>query len=329
MKEIIEHSIISREKVHTIVKKKTKQPIVLTNHVSGDHGGQQYNEAETKAQKEAGFKVKNTNIFDMPNFITDKNAQDSDCAGAYILPRHYAGEDTIFSSYIERNNGILLIPDYHLANSWYKIVPQDSKADYWLKRRVAWIDTSMLCNDSEDDYSQWQSELCRIVGTMFGFAKHRKVFIKATGKRSIDSTLYSFKQAVEALTYHFTFQVHGKLTEVIYSEPMQIAKDNNEFGKAEYRCFVVDGQVSSMSIYTDRKLHLNGDVADMLFFANEFAQHFYKRLPLAYCLDIARLADGSLAMVELNDIGGSGFYAQHDIQQVFQDIYKLREEYIS
>jgi len=318
MKQRIKHDDI-------VCGKGRMQPIVLTNHVSGDHGGQQYKKTETVAQQVAGFKVKRTSIFDMLNFFGIKATKSPDYNGAHILPRHYANESSIFSNYIERNNGILLVPNYHLANSWYKIVPQDSRAYHWLKRRVSWLDTGALCRDSKDNYSEWQTEICRTVDTMFSFAKCDKVFIKAPGKRSIGSELYDFRQAVEALTYQFTFQVHGKLTEVMYSEPMQIAAANNEFAKAEYRCFIVDGRVSSVSIYTDKKHQQNGDIADMLFFANEFAQHFYMCLPLAYCLDIARLINGDLAVVELNDVGGSGFYAQHDIQRVFGDLYKLQE----
>lgn len=292
------------------------KPVLLTNSLTNEKA--MVND-EPSALK-AGFEIV---PWEVKLFFDDQKKPDKRLDNRKVFVRHHANEDGFLRGYLERQNCTLLVPNYWVANEWYKIVPNDYYAAYWLKRSVNWVDLRNL--EAENlEWEEFKKGLSRAVNGIFGMKD--KMFIKSKTKHSIGSGIYTKADAIEVLTDQLAMYAHIRLSEVIYSEPVEIDHAVTEYGRAEYRCFIVDGNCVSVSYFSDTKY------APRIYkkpkaFADEFAKAFEDRLPLAYCLDIARLKDGSMAVIECNDIAASGNYADNNSDILFSEIYKLGEPY--
>lgn len=293
------------------------QKFLLTNQkIRGNNYSQHYGGHEFNAARQAGFSVIEIDASSL--FFNE--GPDIDFDGAPVFVRHYANEDYMFSKFVERHNGKLIVPEYFKANEWYKVVPNDALTSYWFGGRlVNWMDLEGL--DPEANHGKFMRGLTFAAQTIFEHAKDGKMFIKAPQKRSLDAALYTKGEFLETIQWTLAIGVHVKLREIIYAQPMYIRERKTGYKKDEYRCLVVGDKVSSVSLYTDKKR--KRDYSDIEAFANEFATHFAGRLPKAYCLDLCRMIDTTIAVVEINDACAMGFYADNDIYKFFQDIYNL------
>ena len=79
--------------------------------------------------------------------------------------------------------------------------------------------------------------------------------------------------------------------------------------RREYRLWVVDEDIVTASLYKqgDRVLHAPEVEDDVLAFGRARVQEWSPAR--AYAVDVARLGDGSLKIVETNTINAAGFYA--------------------
>ncbi len=294
------------------------EKVLLTNQaICGNNYAQRYGGHEYNAAKAAGFTV-----IELPlaSILFKEQKSNIDLTGIPTFIRHYANEDSFFRGFVEGNNGKFIVPSYQKANEWYKVVPNDALASYWLGgRSVSWMDLRGL--DPDNNLGKYKRDMTIAMFTVFEKSRHGKVFVKSPQKRSLPATLYTKSDLEEDIGWQMAMNVHGKLHEIIYSEPMDIATRKTGFKREEYRCLIVGEKCSSVSLYTDIKR--KRDYSEIERFANEFAEHFYGRLPKAYCLDICRLIDTSLAVVEINDIAAFGFYADNNIYKFFEDIYAL------
>lgn len=294
------------------------QKYLLTNQaIRGNNYAQHYGGREYEAAKRAGFTIIEINA---SSLFFSGDQPDLDLDGAPTFVRHYANEDGLFSNFVEKSGGKLMVPGYFKANEWYKVVPNDVMTSYWFGgRSVNWMDLSGL--DPDGNHQSYMRALTFATQTIFEHSIKGKMFIKAPQKRSLGATLYTKKEFLEAVQWELAMGVHGKLHEIIYAQPMDIAERSVGYKREEYRCLIVGDKVSSVSLYTDKKRKRN--YADIEAFANEFAAHFAGRLPVAYCLDLCRLIDTTIAVVEINDICAFGFYADNDINKFFEDVYAL------
>lgn len=283
-------------------------PIILTNQTNNNRWAKR----EYKAVLKAGFEV----IRYSPSIIEGQSCDGPDIKNRVVLPRHFAHEDWLYKRYIKRKNGRLLVPDYWKANEWYKVLCNDPQAFRWLGRNLSWVDTSSLYDEDNST-----SKLSSILDDMFRLAIDGKLFIKSPYKLSIGAGLYTKEEALEAIDYEIAMGVHFRLNEIIYSEPVEIQTLRSGYKRAEYRCVVVGDKVSSVSIYTD--YHKERDYDTITEFAEDFVANFSSKLPNSYILDVAKLKNGDVALVELNDISGSGWFADNHLEKIFSDLYKL------
>lgn len=299
------------------MSKKQREKFLITNQaIRGNNYAQHYGGHEYNAAKHAGFTVVELNSSSL--FFGD--GPDINLAGAPTFVRHYANEDAMFSKFVKKHGGKLMVPQYFDANEWYKVVPNDALTSYWFGGRlVNWMDLEGL--DPNGDHGKFMRGLTFAAQTIFEHAIDKKMFIKAPQKRSLGAGLYTKGEFLEAVQWELAMGVHGKLREIIYAQPMAIRERKTGYRRDEYRCLIVGDKVSSVSLYTDKKR--KRDYTDIEAFANEFAAHFAGRLPRAYCLDLCRMIDTTIAVVEINDICAMGFYADNDIYKFFQDVYDL------
>lgn len=284
------------------------RPIVLTNQ--GDTN--RWEKRERKAATKAGFEIIRYN----PPIIKELDHGGPNIQGRVVLPRHYANGDRQYRQYVKHKNGRLLVPNYWKANEWYKVLCNDPQAFRWLGRNLSWVDTASLYDEDNPT-----TKLSIILDDIFRFAVKGKLFIKSPYKLSIGAGLYTKKEAFEAVDYEVAMGVHFRLNEIIYSEPVEIQAIRSGYRKDEYRCVIVGDKVSSVSLYTD--YHKERDYSIITKFAGDFAAYFSGKLPSYYVLDVAKLKNGNVVLIELNDICASGWFADNDLEKIFSDLYKL------
>src|SRR2546428_14006030 len=86
-----------------------------------------YDINEYEAAEHAGFIVQQVTLPDVLN-------GNAPLQHATAFMRHYATEQWMFRKYARDNGIVSLIPDYELANDWFKFVPHDWQASKWLQR---------------------------------------------------------------------------------------------------------------------------------------------------------------------------------------------------
>lgn len=106
--------------------------------------------------------------------------------------------------------------------------------------------------------------------------------------------------------FYKALQEHSK-DDFIVSGKVDIIED--EFGKKEYRCFVINGKVANISRFTDNILHQIDPI--ILKRAQEIADIVKDIMPISYVVDLFEYqSNGSrkIDVVEFNPIQASGIY---------------------
>lgn len=283
-------------------------------------------ENEADAAKAAGFALQQISLLD----ALQMKKQDIKyvMASTHVFVRHQADEHPFVNHYLDvLGSQRLIVPNYAQANEWYKVVPFDYRAGYWLQRKVSWVDVSMLDDPySENDHNPEELELTvrKTVDYMLRYANHKgKIFMKDKNKRSIEATQYTPKRAIDRIMMKLCLPSHAPLSNIVYSQIIDIDKADTDYKRAEFRCFVIGGKCSTVSYYTNETRKRPAIYDKVEAFANEFGAHFLHRLPRAYCLDVGLLTSGRLAVIELNDISASGYYGDNDLYKIYKDLYQL------
>ncbi len=148
------------------------------------------------------------------------------------------------------------------------------------------------------------------------------VFVKSTNKSDLTSRCYA--DIDEALSYvsEITNFSSWRPQEILVSDSIIIDEAKTYYGKHEYRLFIVNGEVSCSSIFSDTDMSETPDVITN--FALEFDTAYKEKLPGAYCLDVA-LSKGRPIVVELNDIDASGTYENMDMEKFFRDVARYEQ----
>lgn len=120
-----------------------------------------------------------------------------------------------------------------------------------------------------------------------------------------------YRDSMEA-GFHYSRKVD---CEIVVSEPIDIKKD--DFGKIEFRCYIIHGEFVNASRYLDYE---HTDTPTMISdFATSFAQCHKSVLPPHYVLDLAVTTDG-VQIVELNPIPASGRYVDNKPSQIYEKL---------
>ena len=105
-------------------------------------------------------------------------------------------------------------------------------------------------------------------------------------------------------------------TDVIVSEPLSLLSDSR--GKLEYRCYVVNRRVSTISRYID--YDTDYVVPPAVFkFADSFVVAHQESLPACYVLDVVE-SDRGVVVIEINGIVASGRYERNCFRKLLDDL---------
>lgn len=287
--------------------------IALTTHRPQDTSySKKYDHLETEALKAAGFEI-----------VSFKDVDHEQLKDADVLVRCYAAEEAQLEQFVIKQGGRPIVRNMDSANDWYRHITWGTS---WYGREISHASLQRF-RYLDEPYEV--KELRNFIGDVFNYFGRdvdgeRKVFFKADVKGTLPAGVRNEAEALEEITYWLALSCHNRLSTLIFANPISIRKkDTYKYRVEEYRCFIVDDGVSSISLYTDRKSQRTyGKVQQ---YAHMFANRFRNFLPVAYVLDIARLESGELVVVELNGFGASGFFADHDLTKVFKDIAAITQ----
>lgn len=104
----------------------------------------------------------------------------------------------------------------------------------------------------------------------------------------------------KALKYHLD-------EDFIISQKVEIIED--DYGKREYRCFIIDGQIYNISRMTTRLFHQIDEY--ILMKVNDIIKNLNGKFPKNYVVDVFEYelnGEKNIDVVEFNDIHASGLY---------------------
>lgn len=292
----------------------SKKPLILTTHQRrGSDYDKTWFDRETNAWKEAGFDVETIS----PLFLGGQAVHDEDhFKDRMVFVRCYSEEEQGLERIIRRAMGEPLVPNMDGANNWYRNI---TFAKSWFGREIGHSEMAQYGYLDDD----WQvAALKKHLGLIFDFfAVDGRVFFKADSKHTLSPKVRDMNEAYADISYWIALACHNRLNTLIFQQPIEIEHNTDAFGREEYRVFIVGDKVSTVSLFTDETK--SRDYTRVIAYAEAFARQFCNFLPIAYCLDIAVVHPNEMVVIELNGIGASGFFADHDVAKLFMDIRKL------
>ena len=182
--------------------------------------------------------------------------------------------------------------DDQILDRWYQYVSID-----FTKRNITGITKSQITPDLLKKYSD----------------KRDKVFIKTRFKGEnfvTDTSISHFKP-------RSILENMESNKPLLISEPLDLCKDDK--GKLEYRVWVANQRVSSISRYLDYDTDYNIP-AEIQIVAEKFIAAHKSVFPDHYCLDIGLDYWKGPVIIELNGLNPCGRYEKNDFEKFLQDI---------
>lgn len=228
--------------------------------------------------------------------FTDYNFNQISIEGKNIFPRCSATVANEMLEDIEKNNGISI-----------STKQDNDKVENWLEyykpqRKIL----KMSIGEYEESYIQIFKELA---------GESKKLFIKSVKK--------GFSIVLKGLYDDDTLGNKSSKMEIYISEYIDISKD--ELGKKEFRCYIVDGKLTSISRYLDYNEHeIPEDVRQK---ALQIVSNIPKEFPSSYVLDLGVYNKNNTSIdidvIEFNPIISSGKYIYNTI---FTNRAKVKSE---
>jgi len=209
-----------------------------------------------------------------------------------LIPRCMDASDFPRLAEDANNLGIKIVTtpfEFYVIENWMKILPKK-----YINRRIATTTKESASKYFKNYYDQIKDTKGRF-------------FIKSVVKG------WSYSGSPEGWYETGAMSLeHGNGDDlVMFSEFVDIEED--EFGTIEYRCFIIDGQVRSMSRYLDYDIIVpSQEAADFIIDFIDKTVGFY--FPKNVVLDIMKLKDGSWSLIEANAIPYSGRYAGNIVE---------------
>lgn len=231
------------------------------------------------------------------NKFVDFEGKEVDIHGQLVFPRTGVSQIYDLNHEIMQNGGIPLVSNEEINSiiNWPKYY--DSKRGVCILKGGDLIDKKVI-EILEDKYG-------------------KEIFIKTKEKNFsgvIPTSLLRDTKCVfyKALTYHLE-------DEFIISENVKIMED--KYGKKEYRCFILNGEVASISRMTDSILHQID--AKVLEEAKEIVKRMKNKFPAYYVVDLFAYEENGkevLDVVEFNPIHASGPYLYNSAIEKSKDL---------
>ncbi|MDD6224529.1 MAG: ATP-grasp domain-containing protein [bacterium] len=229
--------------------------------------------------------------------ITDFMGNKIDITGKLIFPRTGATQIYEMNTEIIKYGGIPVVTNEQIdmIEEWPKYYDTDRKMKILKGREL--IDLNVIL------------ELESIYGKEIFLKTKSKNFNSVISIELLRDTECAF---YKALSYHLD-------EEFIVSEKVDIIED--EYGKKEYRCFIVDNQVYNISRFTVDVLHrIDNRVLEK---AQEIVKLLKDKISEYYVLDLFEYKNANSIttdVLELNPIHSSGLYLYNSAMEKSDDI---------
>lgn len=287
------------------------KPVLLTTHTKQSNNyTKEWFDRERAAYKVAGFELETID----QRFLMGMALHDDDhFAGRDVFIRCYANEEASLERIVRKAGGNPIIPNMDNANNWYRNITWGVK---WFGREISHSDMKQF---GYLEYDYQKKALRKHLELIFDyFSRDGKVFFKSSTKQNLQPAVRTLDEAYEDISYSLSMAIHHQMDTLIFQNPIEVESNTDGFGREEYRVYIVNDKVSTVSLFTDNQK--SRDYTRVIAYAESFAKTFCNFLPLGYCLDVAITAQNEMVVIELNGIGASGFYADHDINKLFKDI---------
>lgn len=127
-------------------------------------------------------------------------------------------------------------------------------------------------------------------------------FVKPAGEKSFGARVYKSGAELRQVAVSFNQKMN-----VLVSDPVKF--------EVEYRCFVLKNRIATASVYIREGTLAerdgewpceDGELNEAVLFAHEVVYRMADQCPVAFVLDVGRIADRGWAVVEANPCWGSG-----------------------
>lgn len=227
----------------------------------------------------------------------DSNGNIFDITGKVIFPRTGVSQIYDMNDEIVKQGGIPIITNEQidLVVDWPNYYTTDRKTQIFKGKDLINID---VVKNLEKEYG-------------------KEIFIKTKDKNFNGVIPISLLKDDEC-AFYITL-THHLDEEFIISEKINILED--EYGKKEYRCFIVDNQVYNISRLTTEVLHKIDE--DVLLKVQDIVEQMKDKFPKYYVVDLFEYEkDGevNIDVVEFNPIHASGLYLYNSCMEKSNDL---------
>lgn len=240
-------------------------------------------------------------LFDLRNnsFI-DEEGNFVDISGRIIFPRTTIQESDIVLEHIEKAKGksITTLKDKEIIKNWFKVIKTNREFEETIFEKV---------QNNLDFYLEKY-------GNRFFIKTVEKVFsgvcyicdIKLTDNGS------SFKILMDSTMHSVSMMgIKNPNEKILVSRAVDVIKD--EFGKREWRAFVVQNELLSLSRASDDVVHIEEYVYDNV---KKYIKEFESVLPSSYVVDFFEYQEEKnviFDICEFNPIEASGVFQNNDL----------------
>lgn len=237
--------------------------------------------------------------YDGKNFIDPENFKIYSIKYFDMFPRCNINTYLLMRKDIEKYNGINIIKpyEYNVIIYWMKSVPQK-----YIKRNIEIFPSYFVSKNFKDIFNKYKNE-------------KNNFFIKTLYKHwSYTGSLEGWYEGAA-----FGLELGNENNPIVFSDYLNIKEDSID--TLEYRGFYINGNLRSISRYTDTEEHtISQEVYE--YYKELEKEVVGKYLPKSVVIDIGD-TDKGLCIIECNDVSCSGRYLKNTCESIFESNYKM------
>jgi hypothetical protein len=217
-------------------------------------------------------------------------------AGSTFLLQCAANNPSFFTKALEAQGGLPIVS----AQDYLKLIQwPDHVQDAFTKRRIARVTLGDVWDFASDTLHK---------DFVAPYTDDESFFLKTEHKKS--AFLVGRRSRYPGMLFSMACRF-SPTTRLIISSPLDLVT-NDEGKEVEYRCFVAEEKLLSVSLHHHDRDEVVPD--EIKAFAEEFIRSHIGILPRQYVVDVAIDRHRGPVIIELNPFAGAGRYAGNDIE---------------
>lgn len=241
-------------------------------------------------------------LFDLRNnLFVDENGKEVDISGKVIFPRSTIQEANLLMEHIEKHQGnsITTRKDYDIVTNWFRFIQTKRKFKMTTRREL---------EQNLDKYEAQYGKSIFVKTIDKGFSDICHIYELGT-ENDKRKTLGVFRNGfIRSLGVY----INDSETPVLIYEALKVLKD--EFGKREWRAFVVGNELLCLSRVSDDVVPIEASIYKKV---KKKIKEFEGKIPSSYVVDFFEYEEESGNVVfdvcECNPIIASGVFQNNDL----------------